>query len=124
MKREPVGVFPKENIRWELTNDCDEFLKEALRIATESFGSTAPQRTVVSGIMVPSGPGNYTSKDLTSVEPDWHRIWTQIQERLRATQVWTQAKESLQRYLDVHQIKPTGLRLHMIEEQYLRPLFD
>lgn len=74
--------------------------------------------------MVPSAPGNYTSRDQTFREPDWHRIWTEVQDSVRATQAWTQAKENLQYYLDVRRIKPTGLWLHMIEEQYLRPLLE
>jgi len=94
----------------QVTSSCHRFLKEALDIAVSCFGSTElPKRTIHSWVMEPSGPGSHTGKQLMYDELNMYVTWDRISSKLLSSESWAAAKDSLQQYIDVHRIEPSGM---------------
>ena len=107
----------------QVTSSCHRFLKEALNIAVNCFGSTElPKRIIHSYVMEPSGPERYHIKQLMYDELNMDVTWDRISSKLLSSESWAAAEDSLQQYIDVHKIEPSGIWQHVVDRQYLMPL--
>jgi hypothetical protein len=107
----------------QVTSSCHRFLKEAIDIAVSCFSSTElHKRTIHSWVMEPSGPGSHAGKELVHDELNMYAIWDRISSQVLSSESWVAAKDSLQQYIDVHKIEPSGIWPHDVESQYLMPL--
>ena len=116
---------PTDNVRQQLIIDCRRFLKEAVDTGAPLFGSSElPRRTFTSQFMEPSGSGNYTGKQVSSTELDITALWRQISGAMKGTDGWEQASTSVQQYIDVHGIKPSGFWHHNVGAHFLLPVLE
>ncbi len=111
------------DLKRQVASRCRSFLKEATEIAANDFGFIElPKRTVHSWVMEFSEPGRHSGKELVYSELDIFTIWERIKSIVQSTKSWVKAKDSIQSYIDIHNIKPTGFWTHDLERQYLVPL--
>ena len=117
--------MPTDNVRQQLIIGCRRFLKEAVDTSARYFGSSEPpRRTITSQVLEPSGSGNYTGKHVSGIELDRTALWNQISGDMKGTSSWEQARKSVQEYIDVHRIKPTGFWLHSVDTHFLLPVVE
>lgn len=115
--------YTTSDLKQRVASSCRSFLKEAIEIAASSFGSTElPTHIIHSQVMEPSGPGSHSGKEMVYSELNMYEIWNRIDSTVKDSGAWTKAKDSVQLYIDVHNIKPTGFWPHDLESQYLVPL--
>jgi len=108
----------------QVTANCHIFLKKAIEIAVGQFGSSSvPERVVHCRVMEPSGPGRHTGKESEHTELDVYEVWYQIRSAIHSQQVWENAEDAIQSYINARAVESTGPWPHDPEWQYLVPLF-
>ncbi len=120
-----MSTSPLDNpLRNQVMDSCREFLRQALSLSKEHFGSyTVPIRDVQVEVMEPTEPGHWLGARFMHQDVDTRRIYDFEMTQLKTTTAWARAKEYIQIYVDKNKIHPIGFQLQDIETLYLLPLF-
>ncbi len=113
-----------DDLKQQVVADCIGLLKAATRLAQNHFGSNlVPTRDVEVMVMEPSEPGRWTGKRFMHQEVDDWRLYDFTSNKLSKSNEWVKASNTLETYVNKHNIKPIGFMMHDVGSLYLVPLF-